>query len=39
MPIHSMRRFAILLIGICALFWAAAASAHNVGSFGAGLIG
>ena len=39
MPIHSMRRFAILLIGICALFWAAAASAQNGGSCGAGLSG
>ncbi len=39
MPIHSMRRLAIILIGICALFWAAAAaSAQNVGSHGTGLI-
>ena len=38
MPIHPMRRFAILLIGICALFWASAAFAQNVGSYGTGLI-
>lgn len=39
MPIHSMRRLAFLLIGICAVLWAGMASAQNVGSYGAGLIG
>ncbi len=39
MPTQTMRRLPILLIAICAIFWTAAASAQNVGSYGAGLIG